>query len=410
MLAVSMKPDNTKISIRQLSRKIAEVCTIFPWYRDLLPARDITGLEDLPLMTADILDRYYYSAPVPHAAGVYETSRTSANRRKLISYSARDEQVYLDVKTKRFAEIIAGTQIKKGFIDVGVGHVCSTTGTIFERLGLEYRNIDINLPLEEHIRRLRQFRPGLLYMPPSLIDRVLQRISRPDSIGIQKIVPIGEIVSDNWLKQTAAAFGLQPADIHMSYGSTETGTMAAYSHALGKYIMVEGVYAEGVAPAAIDSSLEPLAAGESILAVTSFNREFFPGLRYVTYDVVRGLDTVRVGGVSRQAFDCIHRRVGTEFKHGEKISMHDIENVVFRHLNKAVVQARIEDNRLTVGILSSGLTDEVLARISSDIQRAIPEIGIMVDSGLLEHIRVERLAAVEGMATGTRKKKVLHHR
>ena len=151
--------------------------------------------------------------------------------------------------------------------------------------------------------------------------------------------------------------------------------------------------------------MEPLADNEQILVVTSFNREFFPGLRFVTYDVVRGLETIIVGGVEKQVFDCIPRRVGNDFKHVERISIHDIENIVFQHLDRAVVRVHVNDNRLTVGISSKEMTEDDLEKIQRDVQSAVPEIGVMIKNGLLDTIRVERLDESEGVDTGPRKKK-----
>lgn len=389
----------------QLQKKIKEVVRIFPWYGSLMASKNVERLTDLPLMTAGILEQYYYNAAVPGAAGVYETSGTSANKRKIVSYSAEDEALYLDIKKKRFADFISGTGIKKVFIDVGTGHVCSTSGAIFESLGLKHLTIDINIPLEEHVRQLGDFSPDLLYMPPSLIDRILHMAPAPEIFGIKKIVPIGEVITENWLQKTAAAFGIKTSDFHFAYGATETGTMAVYSHDCGKYLLADGVHAEGLRADEIDSSLAPLPDDERIIVITTFNRKFFPGLRFVTYDVVRNFGEIKINGINRQCFDCIPRRVGTEFKHGERISIHDIENTVYKYLDRAVVSARVRDNRLTVGIISKELSNSVLKKIEEDIQSAVPEIGTMIKNGLLDTIKVEQLDENFSLDTGAAKKK-----
>lgn len=397
------------LALDELRSKVAEVIRTFPWYADLLSPQKIKRLADLPLLTDAVLEKHYYAAPVPGAAGVYETSKTSANKRKLVSYSAEDEARYLDIKTKRFADFLAGDHIKKGCIDVGVGHVCATTGIIFDRLGLEHITIDIHLPLAEHIRILKDFKPELLYAPPSLLDRILQVFSDPRIFGVRKIAPIGEVITENWAQKMAAAFGLHMTDLLFAYGSTETGPMATYSHEHGKYLLVDGVYAEALTAEEIDSSLGPLAADERILVITTFNRQFFPGLRYVTYDVVRGFEPLMVSGNEKQGFDCISRRVGTEYKHGERISIHDIENVVFQYVDRAVVRASVKNNRLTVGLFSKDLTIDVLKKINQSIQSAVPEIGVMIKSGLLDAIQVEQLDESRLLDTGAEKKKKIFH-
>jgi phenylacetate-coenzyme A ligase PaaK-like adenylate-forming protein len=393
------------LSPKQLQNKVTEICKTFPWYASLVKDKKVESLSDLPLMTTEVLEKYYYKEPVKGAAGVYETSKTSSKKRKIISYSAHDEAVYLDIKTRHFANVIADANIRKVAIDVGIGHVCSTSRIIFDRLGLENITIDINVPLAEHIRLLHDFQPDLLYISPSLLDRILQVINDPRVFKIRKISPIGEVVTENWVKKTAAAFGIQDSDFHFSYGSTETGLMASYSHTHKKYLLIDGVYAEFLTAEEISSSLHPLAENERILVITSFNRQFFPGLRYVTYDVMRGSGLVSQNNRKRQAFDCIHRRVGTDFKHGERISIHDIENIVFHYVDRAVICPRVKDNRLYIGLKSNELTGPLLEKIEEGIQSAVPEIGIMIQNGLLESIKVEQLDEHAGLETGPEKRK-----
>ena len=69
------------------------------------------------------------------------------------------------------------------------------------------------------------------------------------------------------------------------------------------------------------------------------------------------------------------------------------------------MHASVRDNKLTVGILSRDLTEKILGKITRDIQEAVPEIGIMIQSGLLDYISVERLDERSCLATGVKKKK-----
>ena len=154
------------------------------------------------------------------------------------------------------------------------------------------------------------------------------------------------------------------------------------------YVLADGIVAEGVTLDDVGLDGE-LAGDESLLVVTSVIRDSFPAVRYVTYDVVRGL---RLGdGKVPLTFRSIVKRVGHEFKHGEKMSLHDLEAVVYRHLKDAIVRVRTEERRLRVLICSEQLDPAAREIITDELERCIPEIGVMIANGILDRIEIVSL-------------------
>jgi len=377
---------------------VERVLDIFPWYGRLLADNGIDRhairyINELPLITSEILEQYYYGMEQPfgHQAGVtsYRTSGTSSLLRKTIYYSAEDEEQYIRIKTELFRTILNASNCFTALSDMGTGHAASTALAIFKNIGIHAESIDYRQPIERHLDWLKARKPHILYTMPSLLDRLLSVCTDdPSSYGIRRVILVGEIASPAWLQSVAEQLRLEMRDITDTYGSIEIGTIAYYSHEHERYLFTEEIIAEGVPAEAISSDAEPLRAGESVLVLTSMVRGLFPALRYVTYDVVRDLRPILVNGRWRQSFQAIVRRIGSELKHGEKISVYDIENVVYRHLKDARVRIRIHANKLTVHADSKDKNPEIYKRIESEMLDRIPEIGIMIRGGMLEAMRV----------------------
>lgn len=406
-------------SIHNFSGKLLEITTRFPWYSKLLPDLSSdssvdhvievrTSPQELPLLTASILERYYYDAPPQHSSEltVYRTSGTSSGKRKAIYYSTQDDEHYIAVKTRLFADWLSGSKaaisndhsgttlppylpsIHKALSDMGTGHAASTAITIFERLGLEAAALPYDQPIHEHIDKLDSYQPQLLYTMPSILDRIVAAADNPSRFGVRKIILVGEIASPQWQDHIASKFHLTPVDILDTVGSIEIGTIAYYDHELGRYVIAEGLYAETVPAEQLGEGFEPLEDNEGVLVLTSFIRSEFPALRYVTYDVVRDFETYEVDGRILQTFTCLSKRIGPELKHGEKISLYDIEAAVLSLLPDATLKVRVKQRLLQVQIQSPSLTDVLLLQLKEAIQKRIPEIGAMIESGILLDIEV----------------------
>ena len=235
--------------LNQLREKVREVSDTFPWYRSLIGKRpeEVQGLQDLPLITPEILERYYYHHPWGPPYSVYRTSGTSSGRRKAIAYSAEDDEHYVNIKVKLFSRLLAGSGCTRALADMGTGHAASTAKIVFERMGLTCRSIPFELPVEQHIAELQAFRPDVLYTMPSILERIAAAAGKDAcrTFGLRKIILVGEIASPEWQRGMASRFGISPCDIIDTYGSIEIGTLAYFDHDLGRYLLAEGLIAEG---------------------------------------------------------------------------------------------------------------------------------------------------------------------
>ncbi|WP_438493698.1 2,3-diaminopropionate biosynthesis protein SbnA [Paenibacillus sp. IHBB 3054] len=393
-----------------LQDKVLEVTGVFPWYKRLIGGEKTSySLQNLPLMTSEILDTHYYTQFSDPSLAVYRTSGTSTGRRKAIFYSEEDDKNYIDIKTKLFGELLAGSGCTRALADMGTGHAANTALSIFERLGLEKSSIPFDLPIEQHIERLQAFKPELLYTMPSILDHIVYAAGNPRDFGIRKIILVGEIATLGWQRNMARLFGLDPRDIVDTYGSIEMGTIAYYSHELGRYIFADGIFAEGLGTEALGGDLRPLGKNESILVLTSTVRKMMPAIRFVTYDVVRDFRPVMIGGVEKQSFASIVKRVGRELKHGEKISLYDIEQVVYRHIEDAIIRVKVRNNALTIYIKSKSAVNSTAPAIREEIRECIPEIGMMIRNHLLDDIEVFIVANGETLESGQVKNKKLYY-
>lgn len=363
----------------ELQKKIQQVKFFFPWYNG-----EGERLCDLPLMTGAFLNEHYYKYKPVDMCNVYETSGNAiGGARKKVFYSYMDESWWLDEKVEIFGDFLEGTEISRGIIDVGQGHVAKMAPSVLNKLNILNACLDITEPLDHHIAVLKSFKPQLLYTSPTILDSILYELSEPHLIGIKKLIIIGEIVSREWIRRVADLLKIDVHDIHINYGCTELGTLATYNHDHQMYVSVKGVVLES-----IESPLTN--EGESMLVATKWKRELFPSLRFMTYDIVRNFIKTSYMGKTKYCFDNIVRRGGNEWKHGELISLYDIEQAVYFHLEKCVISYRIENNCLTVRLKAKDLHDDVLDVICYDINHAIPEIGIMVGNGLIPPIEVIR--------------------
>ena len=352
-------------------------------------------LEHLPLMTHTVLEEQYYTDDNPLAARsdvhYYRTSGTSSGRRKAIYYSEADEEDYIRFKLQVYRQILGSGQYRSAIADMGTGHAEATSIEVFRRLGMNAESIPFQAPIEQHLERLALCKPEVLYTMPSILDRILNASIDATAYGIRHVILVGEMASPAWIQLTAKRLGIGADHITDTYASIEIGTIAYYSHEHRRYLLTDGLFAEGVRPEQLDADLEPLANPEEcVLVLTSGHREAFPAIRYVTYDVVRDLRPIMVDGKLRQSFSSIVKRIGPDLKHGEKISIYDIENVALRHLHAGSVQVKVARNALIVYIFHSTAEQAILQRIKHDIEQQIPEIGTMIQSGILGEIQVIR--------------------
>ncbi|RUT31993.1 CoF synthetase [Paenibacillus zeisoli] len=355
------------------------------------------------LVTAEDLETYYYGPDFPFPEQwqlhMYQTSGTSSGRRKRIYYSDADEAAYLSIKEEVFRAILQGNSYRSALSDMGTGHAEATALAVFRGLGMEADSISFRLPVEQHLEKLSAMKPEVLYTMPSILDRIIKASGDPSSYGIKQVILVGEIASPGWIQRTAQQLRIPADRITDTYGSIEVGTIAYYSYAHDRYIVTEGLWAEGIDTEELGEDLQPLPEGEQVLVLTSSVREAFPVVRYVTYDVVRDLRPILVDGCLRQSFKSLVRRIGPDLKHGEKISIYDIENVVYAHAGKAGLAVEVAGNTLRLHIDSEELSPALMKQIGHEVEGRIPELGEMIRSGILGEIQVLR---GHGPANGNR--------
>lgn len=371
---------------------------LFPWIKERESGTDqepapFTAWHRPFLLKSTDLEKYYYNveSPIPGQESelyMYQTSGTSSGRRKRIYYSDADEAAYLDIKQSVFSTILQLDDLRKALSDMGTGHAEATALAVFRSLGMEADTVSFRLPIARHLQRLSEFKPDVLYTMPSILDRILKAAEDPASYGIREVILVGEIASPGWIGRTARQLGIPKDHITDTYGSIEVGTIAYYSHPHERYILTEGLWAEGVGTEELGEELQPLTAGERVLVLTSAVRDAFPVVRYVTYDVIRDLQDIEVDGRLRQSFKSLVRRIGPDLKHGEKISIYDIENIVYSHKAQPGICIEVAGNILRVHVDGDDLSPELLGHLRQDIEDRIPEIGEMIRSGILEGIEV----------------------
>lgn len=384
--------------IADMDKRVEQLGHYLPWYKSWIRSKQknietLTTLADFPLVTASVLEAHYYTKNNPLAERdditCYRTSGTSSGLRKSIFYSPSDEKEYLRIKMNVFRSILGTHGYRTAMVDVGTGHAEATAIEVFNGLEMETESLSFQLPIQHHLERLASYRPDVLYTMPSILNRILLAADNPAAYGIRHVILVGEIASPAWIRQASERLGISIQNITDTYGSIEIGTIAYYSHEHGRYLLAEGLIAEGIDAQEISDTLAPLEnEEEQILILTSMVREAFPAIRYVTYDVVRDLRPVLVEGVMRQSFQSIVKRIGPDLKHGEKISIYDIENVVYRYLSEASVHVKVASNALVIYIDSPHSSDAILRQIQHDLENRIPEIGMMIQAGIIDHILV----------------------
>lgn len=413
--------------LRPLTAHLHAIARIHPWYAELLEVYGISvragyqagirSLGELPLMTAELLERHYYAGPPRTEPGlsVYRTSGTSTGIRKSIYYSPEDDIGYMAAKQRSFEDWLNGASagqspIRRALADLGTGHAASTALRIFSNMGIEAEAISFSAPVAEHVAKLREYRPDLLYTMPSLLESIADAWPARAPFGASKIILVGEIASREWQINMSARLGLTPLDLLDTYGSIEVGAIASYSHAIGRYVLADGMLGEALPARKLGGNYEPLAPNEGVLTLTSLRRLLFPAVRFVTYDVVRDFEIIEINGVPRGTFTAITKRIGPELKHGEKISLYDIEEAVNGVLKDASVRVSVTGNRMKLHIRSAELmSDPAKARdVQTAVEQRIPDIGMMIAGGLLDGIEVIPADDARPLPQGSVKSKKLY--
>ncbi|MFI1377443.1 hypothetical protein ACH4UY_36270 [Streptomyces longwoodensis] len=386
----------------------------FPWYRDLLLRRGALGsgnLSDLPVLGTDALSAHYYTADHAHLpdASAYHTSGTSGGRRKRILYSPADDDAYVAQRRELFGGFTQS--VPRGAVavaDLGTGHAAASARRVFLELGFTAHDIDFTRPVDEHVTRLNAWRPDVFFTMPMILDRLLQ--ARPGlDIRPRKVMVVGDVAPPAWRAHVAERFGLQTQDVLDVFGSIEIGAIAYSCARTGLYhfhdhILPEIVPPQQLARLTVHDQVPSCQEGSGALLLTSLARRYFPAVRYVTGDAITGLRRIHHDGREVFAFERIDGRLAGDFKHGERISNHDLAQIVAEVFPGRPFEAA-DDDGLVIRVVADTVGDDQLAAVRSAVDRLAPDVAQMIASGLVGPVRVTAVPP-DGLRSGHAKRRL----
>ncbi len=386
----------------------------FPWYRELLLRRSALGsrdLSDLPLVGADLLGAHYYTAEHPQLpyASVYHTSGTSGGQRKRILYSPADDDAYVAQRRELFREFTESVAPgATAAADLGTGHAAASARRVFLELGFDARDIDFTRPVDEHVAKLNAWNPEVFFTMPMILDRLLSARPRLD-IRPRKVMVVGDVAPPAWRAHVAGQFGLGPADVLDVFGSIEIGAIGYSCARTGLYhfhdhILPEVLPPEELADVAGNDRVPSRQEGSGALLLTSLSRGYFPAVRYVTGDAVTGLRRIRYEGREVYAFERVDGRLAGDLKHGERISNHDLAQIMAEVLPGRPFEAS-DDDGLIISVVADAVSEEQTAAIRAAVDRQAPDVAQMIASGLVGPVRV-RAVRPDGLRSGHAKRRL----
>ena len=381
----------------------------FPWYGRLLDSlgvRHSDRLADLPLMDQATLEHHYYSSDdQPPGTHAFFTSGTSGGRRKRILYGVEDENAYVAQRRALFERFTRGIPAGSTAVaDLGTGHAAASARRIFAEMGFTAHDIDFRAPLREHVAKLNRWRPDVLFTMPMILDH-LMRSPEPLRISPRKIMVVGDLAPAAWRANAARHFGLRPDDVMDVFGSIEIGAIAHTDPDTGLYHFHDHIIAEVVPPHLLlpDLPERDLPPGDGVLLLTSLTRPNFPALRYVTGDLVSGLRVIEHRGRPVTVFDRIEGRLTGDFKHGERVSSHDLCEAAALVFPGRAFEV-VDDGGLRVRVVADHVTPEQVRAFRAAVDAAAPDVATMVASGLVRPIEVEAIRAEDLRSGGAKRR------
>lgn len=370
-----------------LDKLVKDTKNNFAWYESLFDKADCENIKisDLPLITDEILVDNYYHNDNNKLIDYYEyhTSGTSSKKRKRVLYSKNDQLIYLNQR-QAIIQNFCGIGHKKAAADLGTGHAAATASEIFSRMGCQVTSIDFTRPIEEHLEILNGFEPDVLFTMPVILDNLLH--TGRLAIAPKKIIILGDVATQEWQKYIASHFNISQNDILDVFGSIEIGSIAFYNHKLGRYQFDPYIVPECIHPSKLYVDTNYDGRGE-ILLLTSFAREYFPAIRFVTNDLIVGFEEIEIEGQSIYTFQRCLGRFSTEYKHGEKINLYDINEAVVKYAPNLRYDVNDNNGVLTIRI-GGDIDDEQIKMINRHIRNQNPDIDNMILSGLVPDIMI----------------------
>lgn len=361
----------------------------FPWYLKLLRNKkiDYSRIESLPLMTEKILTQHYYHANINFSSyHRYFTSGTTTGKPKGILYSEKDQHHYLQQRLAVIGHFCGGMNTR-ACADLGTGHAAATAGQIFEMMGCNVELIDFTQPIDQHINVLNSFQPEIFFTMPMILDRLIA--TGKLDFQPKKIITLGDVASQVWQRKIADYFNIDQTQILDLYGSIEIGSIAHFNHLYGHYqfdpyILPEVVPVQSIYP---DSNYQ---GRGGILLLTSFAREYFPAVRFVSNDLIEGFSYKKLKDRTIYTFQRCLGRFSNEFKHGERIHLSDINDVMAKNLPYHNFDLDDQSGRLAIRIATKSIIPmSIIKNIKHDLLAKNPDVAQMISSGLVQNILIQ---------------------
>ncbi|MCP4132099.1 MAG: hypothetical protein GY754_14080 [bacterium] len=333
----------------------------------------VNSFEELPLFNkARAL--FFYNLPETNELRSFASTGTSGNPKK-INWSPREDIWYIGDKREVILHFLKGCE--KIFISLGVGHGSGTSPRVFKNSSIEVCRVEVD-SINNNILKLENFSPDVLYCSPSILVSLIKHgnAKKRPLEGIKKIVLNGEVVYQGLIDYFCNYLNITKDDILDTYGSTEAGTIACSCSSCGKYHFMPGIIPESVPASHIEDSLP---ADEDILLLNSLKRESFPVIRFVTYDLVRGLSRTVCNGKEYYSFERLLGRCDDVLNFGELLPAADIIGLIKRYYPEK--EYFIFNYRNHVDILIEGKENPEFVK---DVYGLYPVIGDMIVSGMLE--------------------------
>jgi cysteine synthase A/phenylacetate-CoA ligase len=345
-------------------------------FPELVPAGS-GGFDDLPFLDRQRARRWY-GRPVD---GAREFSSTgTSGRPKPVPWTPDEDGWYVGEKQDLLGPWLRGCS--RGFVSLGAGHNAGSAATVLGGLGLAVHDAGLS-PLEEQCGAIAASAPEVLYCSPSILANLIaglrRRGERPASV--RRIVTNGEILLPSARADAQDFFGIAPAHVIDTYGTTEVGTIAHTCPECGAYHLLDGLYPEPApaAPATDDAvaSADPR-PDAVVLALSSVKRSSFPVVRLVTYDLIRGLRRDWCRGLPRFSFDAILGRCDEVVNYGELLSPYGLADLIGSRLPGArwVLFNPHSDVTIVVeGDEPDGFRDELWRRYP--LHRRMTDLGLL---------------------------------
>ena len=365
------------------------------WYASRLAQAgfgDAPTMDHVPVISeADLRAGYYAADPGDdtdsQSTSLFATSGTTTGSGRRVSWPRGDDVRYVAQRARLFRSWI-GASCDSACADLGTGHAQARALEIFRVLGLDGHEIDVRLPVEEHVAILRALQADLLYTVPVILERIVGA-SGPGYTP-KWVVVLGDLAPRPWRRAMERRIGMAKGHIVDVFGSIEVGAIAYSDDEHERYLVHEHIIPEQVAPA------DPRGDGGQLLVLTSTARDGFPAVRYAAGDIVRNLRPVEAAGRRRWAFDSHLGREGTWIKHGEALSLPVITERIGTVAPGVAWAVRRDGLEVVIEIDEHGYSPAVAAAVRSAVREAHPAVDKMIRSGLVGDIGVEARALPDG--------------